>query len=172
MRSPSTWAASFPAASAGDAHTRWETALPCRRRPANRRCPGRITVVRGDAEQPIGWQCSHCGDDGTISNWAASIYDLRRQQLTAAQPRRDIPIDADTAATLRTLPFLDNNCQRAVFAICAHGGELHLTMTAAELDDLIDALAAESNHEPHRRRQRQLDTAYDTLTAATDTPRW
>ncbi|WP_235734310.1 hypothetical protein [Mycolicibacterium austroafricanum] len=27
------------AASAGDAHTPWETALPCRRRPATRRCP-------------------------------------------------------------------------------------------------------------------------------------
>ena len=160
------------AASAGDAHTRWETALPCRRRPANRRCPGRITVVRGDADQPIGWQCSQCGDDGTISNWAASIYDLRRQQLTAAQPLRDIPIDADTAAILRTLPFLDSDCQRAVFAVFAHGGELHLTMTGDELDDLIDAVAAESNHEPNRRRQRQLDTAYDTLTAATNSPRW
>ena len=160
------------AASAGDAHTWWETALPCRRRPANRRCPGRIMVICPDPYQPISWRCSHCGDDGTISNWAASIYDLRRRQLSAAQPRRDILIDADTAAILRTLPILDNDCQRAVFAIRAQGAELHLTMSDTELDDLIDALAAESNHEPNRRRQRQLDTAYDTLTAATDSPRW
>lgn len=99
------------AASAGDAHTPWETALPCRRRPANRRCPGRIMVVSPDPDQPTGWRCSHCGDDGTISNWAGSIYDLRRQQLTAAQPRHVIIIDADTAATLRTLPLLDNDCR-------------------------------------------------------------
>ncbi|WP_260755044.1 hypothetical protein [Mycobacterium sp. SMC-8] len=45
-------------------------------------------------------------------------------------------------------------------------------MTGDELDDLIDAVAAESNHEPNRRRKRQLDTAYDTLTAATNSPRW
>lgn len=159
------------AASAGDAHTPWETALPCRRRPANRRCPGRITVVCPQPDQPIGWRCTCCGDDGTISNWSASIYDLRRQQLTAAQPRHDIIIDADTAAILRTLPFLDNDCQRAVFAIRALNNELHLAMTDTELDELINTLAAESNHEPHRRRQRQLDTVYDALTAATDQPR-
>lgn len=156
------------AASAGDAHIPWETALPCQRRPANRRCPGRINVVCAHPDQPIGWRCNHCGDDGTISNWAGSIYDLRRRQLTAAQPRHDIVIDADTAAILRTLPFLDNDCQRAVFAICQHNNTLHLALTDTELDELIDTLAAESNHEPHRRRQRQLDAAYDTLTAATD----
>jgi hypothetical protein len=131
------------AASAGDAHTPWETALPCRRRPANRRCPGRIMVVCPDPDQSIGWRCSHCGDDGTISNWAGSIYDLRRQQLTAAQPRRVIIIDADTAAILRTLPLLDKDCQRAVFAICGLNDELHLALTDIELDELIDALAAE-----------------------------
>lgn len=68
-------------------------------------------MVCPDLDQPIGWHCSHCGVDGTISNWAGSIYDLRRRQLTAAQPRRDILIDADTAAILRTLPFLNNDCQ-------------------------------------------------------------
>ncbi len=160
------------AASAGDAHTQWESALPCRRRPANRRCPGRINVVCAQPDQPIGWRCSHCGDDGTISNWAGTIYDLRRQQLTAAQPRHDIVIDADSAAILRTLLFLDTDCQRAVFAIRNHNNTLHLALTDTELDELIDTLAAESNHEPNRRRQRQLDTAHEALTAVTDRPRW
>ena len=159
------------AASAGDAHTQWETALPCRRRPANRHCPGRIMVVCPQPDQPIGWRCNHCGDDGTISNCAGSIYALRRQPLTAPQPLRDIVIDTDSAAILRTLPFLDNDCQRAVFAIRNHNNELHLALTDTELDELIDAVAAESNHEPNRRRQRQLDAAYEALTAITDQPR-
>jgi hypothetical protein len=160
------------AASAGDAHTRWETALPCRRRPANHACPGRIVVFWTQPDHPIDWCCSRCGDDGTISNWSTSIYDLRRQQLTAAEPVRDFVIDADTAAALRTLPFLDNDCHRAVFAIRARDNSLHLALTETELDELIDALAAAANHEPNRRRQRQLDTAYDRLTAATGQPRW
>ena len=44
-------------------------------------------------------------------------------------------------------------------------------MTDTELDELIDTLAAKSNHEPHRRRQRQLAAAYDALTAAADQSR-
>jgi hypothetical protein len=75
--------------------------------------------------------------------------------LSAAQPRRNILIDADTAAVLRTLPFLDNDCQRAVFVIRSDNNELHLAMTETELDDLIDALAAESNHEPPERGPQQ-----------------
>jgi hypothetical protein len=159
------------AASAEDAHTPWETAPPYRRRPTNRRCLGRIMLVCADPDQAIGSSCSHYGDEGTISNWAGSIHDLRRQQLTAAQPRLIIII-ADTAAALRTLPFLENDCQRAVFAIRGLNDELHLALTDIELDELIDALAAESNHEPNRRSQRQLDNAYDALTAASDRPRW
>ena len=41
---------------AGDAGTAWESALPCRRRPANRRCPGRIIVICTQPDTPIGWQ--------------------------------------------------------------------------------------------------------------------
>lgn len=160
------------AASAGEAQTRWETALPCRRRPAHRACPGRIVVSWTQPEHPINWCCSHCDDAGTITNWATSIYDLRRQQLTASEPVQDVVVDTDTAAALRTLPFLNHDCQRAVFAIRALGNELHLTVTDTELDDLIDSLAAEANHEPNRRRQRQLDTAYDHLTTAAGQPRW
>jgi hypothetical protein len=34
------------AATAGDTGTAWESARPCRRRPANRRCRGRVVVLR------------------------------------------------------------------------------------------------------------------------------
>ena len=60
------------AATAGDAGIAWESALPCRRRPANRRCPGRMVVLRTEPPAPIRWQCSVCDDEGVISNWAGS----------------------------------------------------------------------------------------------------
>ena len=74
------------AATAGDAGTAWETALPCRRRPANRRCPGRMIVLRTEPDAPIRWQCSVCDDEGVISNWEDSPFDLRRRRLTVAGP--------------------------------------------------------------------------------------
>jgi hypothetical protein len=154
------------AATAGPAHTAWQTALPCRRRPANRRCPGRIIVACSQPNTPISWRCSRCGDDGTISNWATTPYDLRRHHLSVAKPLHDIIINTEIAATLRTLAFLDINCQRAIFAIRAHENSLHLALTDTDLDELIGAVAAEANHEPNRRRQQRLDTAFDTLNAA------
>jgi hypothetical protein len=47
-----------------------------------------------------------------------------------------------------------------------------LTTTAADLDELIGGVAAEANHETNRRRQHQLDTAFNTLTTAADTLSW
>lgn len=157
------------AATAGDAHTAWESALPCRRRPANRRCLGRIIVVCTQPDTSIGWHCSRCGDDGTISNWAGSPFDLRRQQLALAKPVHDIVIDAEIAAALRTLAFLDIDCQRAVFAIQARDNSLHLAVTDTDLDELIGAVAAEANNEPNRRRQQRLDAAFDSLNTAAHT---
>jgi hypothetical protein len=160
------------AATAGAAGTAWESALPCRRRPANRPCPGRIIVICTAPDTPIGWQCSRCGDDGTISNWAATPHDLRRQQLAVVEPLDEIVLDAEIAAVLRTLSFLDINCQRAVFAIRVHGNRLHLAITDTELDELIGAVAAEANHEPTRRRQQRLDAAFDALNTAAGASGW
>ena len=67
------------ATTAGDAGEPWESALPCRRRPSHRACPGRMIVIRAaDAGTPIQWQCSACGDKGVISHWEDSPYELRR----------------------------------------------------------------------------------------------
>ena len=158
------------AASAGPANERWETALPCRRRPGRRGGPGRITVSWTQPERPIDWACRRCGDDGTVSNWAGTIYDLRRTGVSAAEPARAIVVDTATAAALRSLPFLDSDCHRAVFAIRVHEGALHLVVTDDELDELVDALAAEANHEPNPRRRRHLDAAYDELAVAVGRP--
>lgn len=74
------------AATAGDTATVWENALPCRRRPTNRRRPGRMSVLRTETGAPIRWQCSICDDQGVISNGEDSPFDLRRRQITVAQP--------------------------------------------------------------------------------------
>src|SRR5829696_3017807 len=98
------------AATAGDAGTAWESALPCRRRPANRACPGRMIVLRTQSGAPIRWQCSVCDDTGAISNWEDSPFDLRRRALTVAEPANDIVIANEIAAALRDLQLLDPDC--------------------------------------------------------------
>jgi hypothetical protein len=157
------------AATAGDVGTAWECALPCRRRPANRRCPGRIIVLRTEPGAPIRWQCSVCDDEGVISNWEDSPFDLRRRRLTLAGAVNEIVIPDESAAALRELRLLDTDCERLVFRIRAHQDGAVLAATDDDLDELIESVAAEANHEHSRRRQQRLDAAFDVLKTAAQT---
>lgn len=154
------------AATAGEAPTTWESALPCRRRPANRRCRGRMIVLPTEPGAPIRWQCSLCDDEGIISNWEDSPFDLRRRRLTLAGAINVIVIADEVAAALRELRLLDRDCERLVFAIRAHNGGAVLVATDDDLDELIGFVAAEANHEANRRRQRRLDAAFEALNTA------
>lgn len=154
------------AATAGDAGSAWQSALPCRRRPANRACPGQMIVLRTQADAPIRWQCNRCEDTGLISNWHDSRYDLRRRGLTVADPERNIVITNETATALRELQLLDPDCERTVFRIGGQQNSAVLSVTEDDLDELIGAVAAEANHEPNRRRQQRLDAAFNALEAA------
>ena len=158
------------AATAGEAATAWESALPCRRRPANRRCPGRMIVLRTESGAPIRWQCSVCDDEGIISNWEDSPFDLRRRRLALTGAVNDIVIADEVAAALRELRLLDPDCERLVFAIRAHNDGAVLAATDDDLDELIGFVAAEANHEPNRRRQQRLDAAFEALNTAAQIP--
>jgi hypothetical protein len=157
------------AATAGDAGTTWKSALPCRRRPANRRCRGRMIVLLTESGVPIRWQCSVCDDEGMISNWEDSPFDLRRRRLTLAGAVNEIVIGDEVAAALRELRLLDADCERLVFGMRAHNDGALLAVTDDNLDELIGVVAAEANHEPNRRRQQRLDAAFEVLNTAAQT---
>jgi hypothetical protein len=74
------------------------------------------------------------------------------------------------AAALRELRLLDSDCERLVFQIRAHNDGVILAATDDDLDERIGFVAAEANHEPNRRRQQRLDTAFDVLNTAAQTP--
>jgi hypothetical protein len=157
------------AAAAGDAGERWVSAIGCRRRPRRQACPGHIALYRSDVPPSIQWWCTSCGDEGVISGWEHSPFDLRtRTTDTSASDDVHVVIDAEVAATLRTLMLIDTAGERLVFR--ARPGERGIVLTGSEddLDELTGYVAAEANHEDDRRRQKRLDAAFtvinDTLT--------
>ena len=146
--------------------------LRCRRRrPAHRRCPGRmtITIVGAEASAPIRWWCTVCDDEGVISNWADTFNDLRRRRLSVAGDVDEVIVSDETAAVLRELVLLDPDCERLVFGMRAHPDGAVLLAGADDLEELIGFVAAEANHEPNRRRQHRLDDAFNALTEAAQT---
>lgn len=155
------------AATAGDSGSSWPSALPCRRRPRRRACPGLLQLFRTDVPASIQWRCPACGDEGVISGWERTPYDLRAASSTgdqAAAVRAVVP--AEVAATLRTLALIDSAGERLIFRATASVDGIVLLGTEDDLEELIEYIAAEANHEDDRRRQRRLDDASDILQEA------
>jgi hypothetical protein len=129
-----------------------------------------IAIVGAEASAPIRWWCSVCDDEGVISNWADTLYDLRRRRLSLAGDLEEVIVSDETAAVLRDLVLLDPDCERLVFGMRAHpDGAAALLTSADDLEELIGFVAAEANHEPNRRRQHRLDAAFNALTEAAQT---
>lgn len=155
------------AATAGQAGLSWVTAITCPRRPRHRACPGHIAVLRSDVPPSIEWRCIACGDEGVISGWEHSPFDLR-SPTSDPRPGDDVAVvvGPDVAATLRSLMLIDTAGERLVFRALPTDQGIVLGGDADDLDELIGYVAAEANHEDDPRRQKQLDTAFDALTDA------
>jgi len=154
------------AATATKAGAAWASALPCQRRPGNRRCRGRILVFRADLPAPIEWRCSSCGDEGVISGWEDSPFDLRRAREPVVVAERDLVVTDEGAATLRSIQVLDTDSERVVFSARSVDDSVVLSGTQDDLEELAGYIAAEANHETDRRRRKRLDVAFEMVNQA------
>jgi hypothetical protein len=152
------------AATAGHAGVAWVSALSCRRRPGRRACPGFIEVLRTDIPASIHWRCVSCGDEGVISGWEGSPFDLRTNSVDdgLGETIRAV-ISSEVAATLRSLVLVDSTGERLIFTARVVDGDVVLQGDLDDLDELVGYVAAEGNHERERRRQKRLDAAFDVL---------
>lgn len=53
-----------------------EYQVRCRRRPGRKPCPGIIEADFDPEDERIVWWCPVCEDNGFISNWKGSMWDL------------------------------------------------------------------------------------------------
>ncbi len=157
------------AATSGVGGQAWVSALPCRRRPGRRPCPGHYALFRTDVPPSIEWRCSDCGDEGVIRGWEGSVFDLRpRRPELVSVPSVRVVIPAEVAATLRGLLLVDTAGERLVFRarLADEGQGVVLAAGDEDLEELLGYVAAEANHEKDRRRQKRLDQAFQALNDA------
>ena len=153
------------AATAAEPGRRWVSALRCSRRPRHQVCPGTIALTRFEVPGDIEWVCTSCGDEGVISGWQRSPFDLRpftdERGHTPGLVRVELPLDF--VATLRTLAHLDIATERVVFAAAVIDGRAVLIGSENDFEELGDYVAAEANHTADRRRQKRLDATFAAL---------
>jgi hypothetical protein len=120
-----------------------------------------------DLPATIQWRCTGCNDEGVISGWEDSPYDLRQSlAVSDNELRYETLVNDELAETLRRLMLLDMECERLVFQMHSSNEGIVLTASVEELDDLLGFVAADANHETNRRRQKRLDAALDVLSDA------
>jgi hypothetical protein len=158
--------------SAATAHLPGEaiaTALACHRRPGRKPCPGRLLVRRAEAPARIEWACPACGEEGVISGWEGSPWDLS-PALTTDGDERVALLSSDQYRRLLGLRLLDTDSLRVVYAARLTGAGVVVSASEEDLDNLIGYVAEEANHEIDRRRQRGLDDVIRILDAALVAP--
>ena len=160
------------AATSGDSGLTWVSALRCNRRPKHVACPGHLALRRTDVPASIVWRCTSCDDEGVISGWEGSPFDLRlRGSDPAPTSGVQVVVSSEVACTLRSLMLLDATSERLVFRAEVVGEDvIVLSCDEDDLDELAGCVAAEANHEEDRRRQKRLDNAFAVLNGALSPP--
>jgi hypothetical protein len=76
------------AATAGEGGQPWVSALPCRRRPGRRPCPGHFALLRADVPPSIEWRCTACGAMASSGdgNGPYSTFGLENLSLSRYRP--------------------------------------------------------------------------------------
>ena len=142
------------------------SAVGCTRRPGRRPCDGFVMVFRRTTGE-IAWSCDVCGDEGVITGWEGSPFDLSGfddsyvdGDLTAVVMARDV------FDVVRGVLLLDAACELLVARAGGSAAGVLLAGPAGSFEELLEYVASESNAETDRRRVRLLDEACSLLEAA------
>lgn len=135
------------------------TSMPCRHRDGRRRCAGHILVgIDGDS---IAWSCIACGDDGTVSGWAGSRWDLTDAEILPNDEDHGIYLPTDELRALREVPLGPSSLRAALaLAPLVHDDIAYLSLTLGEIHVVEAAIA---NAQVGGRARRRLDRSLGRL---------
>jgi hypothetical protein len=154
------------AATATEAGRAWVSGIACTRRPGRKPCPGRIGLRRSEAPASIRWECIACGDEGFIHGWEDSYADLRSPPASLGPEPIRITVSYEVTDLLRSVLFFDTDVERVVYGGRARVDGVEIEGDIDLFGDLLDAVAAEANHELNTRRGKHIDALFPALADA------
>lgn len=142
-----------------------DSAIRCRRRPGRKPCPGHIRIYRTGHSTPIEWHCSSCDDQGVISNWKESSWDLSlslsRQDSTGKSG--EVVVSEEQLHELRKILILDNVNQRVIDAAKVTSGGFVLCGSEDNFEDLLGYITGEADSERNRHRRQILERVCERI---------
>jgi hypothetical protein len=152
------------AATARAAGPEFASAVPCRRRPRHRPCPGPIRIRRAQVPPRIEWHCVACHDRGRINGFLGSPWDLSNVPPdTEEDERGSLLLPAGEYRALLGIDVLDRDCEALLLRAEPEAGGLRIEASFDLLDYLQGFVAAAANHERRATRRRLLDHVYERL---------
>lgn len=142
------------------------SALRCRRRPNRKACHGYLSCSVVGERDAITWNCTACSDRGVISGWRGTPWDLtygKGEDPRLSQVTIHALVSPEEFRALLRIPWYDDDVRRTILSAQALPGQAEIWGTSEELDDLLDVIAAESNHAHSNRWRRLLDAAFDRI---------
>ena len=147
------------AASSHPAGTHFPSAIPCRRRPCSRRG---LTITNG-RDGVIRWGCPERGENGCISKWQGTDYDLTGAMEPDMGRRVGVHVSAEEH---RVLSEAITNSQEEE-AIVAGGvvtpAGIWISGRLEDFEELLGSIAAEANHTSSTKRRRALHAICDRV---------
>lgn len=147
------------------------TALPCRRRPGRKPCPGLLAVSLEQAPPRIHWECPECGEAGVIDGWKGSDVDLSTVSDIGSigSEVRKVISRAGYQLLLNEL-IIDQDCERILYRARPHPDGVELSGPEDDFDVLMDAVASEAHHAINRSQRLRWNELYDQLEPKTEDP--
>lgn len=146
------------AASSHTAGTELLSTVPCRREPA-KSC---LTITNG-SDGTIRWECPDCGENGCISRWQGSSYDLSEAVEPDAGNRVGVHVTAEEHRLLREIITSSQEADAIIAGGIVTPKGVWLSGRIEDFDELLGSIAFDSNHAESAKRQRAMDQTYGKI---------
>lgn len=139
------------------------TGIRCRRRPKRKPCQGEVYAFLDNKKNVIEWYCPLCKDNGYISDWENTKWDMRFSDIILVR----LSLFESALIQNKTLAGPDlTGCFDAANEV---SDSIAVYYTPEELEALLGYIAAEANHTSDKNLGEELDLLYERLEILLDT---
>lgn len=138
------------------------SAVACRRRPGRKPCGSTLTIINRP-DHVIHWVCPGCGEQGYISNWQGTIYDLSGAAESDPTLRLTVLVTAEEHELLSGIITCSQEEDAIISGAMSTPGGVLLIGEIEDLDLLMGSIASEARDTDDSKHRKALDRIFDKI---------